>query len=331
MGTKVTHKTPLNFIPEALLFDIFGTVFDWRSTVVTHLERVISSKLAFAHANIDATIKSNLATPEAIKHFCSTFAVEWEDYYIDYLFTKDGKPKFADPASANEQRVDQLTDTATTPQSSGAYTTLDTIYSCGLATILSRHGLSQLFTTSEVLSISRIWHNLQPWPDSKAGIEALRELSIVCPLSNGNVRLLVDLQKNSGVAFDMLLSAQLWNGYKPEKRIYVGACEILGIGGKQQWDEYVEECRGKGEEVVEEKQWRKQERGKVAMVASHLFDLRAAKSFGMTTIFIHRPEEIETDIDEYIMNGEDWVDMWVTTDEGGILEVARRLRALKAL
>ncbi|KAF3935438.1 hypothetical protein ABW20_dc0106025 [Dactylellina cionopaga] len=274
MTTKAPHKTHLDFVPEAILFDVFGTVFDWRNTVVTHLEQVISSKVVSPHVN-GATL--GLATPEAIKLFCSTFADEWEEYYVNYLWTKDRKPRFSDLAPVNGQHVYKRPDGAVAaPNARSAkaqdtddpsYTTLDTIYLCGLNSLLSRYGLSQLFTSSEVHSLSRIWHALRPWPDSKQGVEALRELSIVAPLSNGNVRLLVDLQKNSGLVFDMALSAQLWNGYKPEKRIYINACEILGIGGKQQWDEYAEECRGKGEEWTEETKWRKQEKRKVAMAA----------------------------------------------------------------
>lgn len=51
----------------------------------------------------------------------------------------------------------------------------------------------------------------------------------------------------------------------------------------------------------------------------------------MTTIYIERPKEDDDEDtwDKYVREGEDWVDMRVRHDEGGILEVARRLGELK--
>jgi 2-haloacid dehalogenase len=61
------------------------------------------------------------------------------------------------------------------------------------------------------------------------------------------------------------------------------------------------------------------------MVAAHLGDLKAAKSNGMKAIYVERPKEEDWDPEskEY-RNAKEWVDMWVTHEEGGFLEVARR-------
>lgn len=65
--------------------------------------------------------------------------------------------------------------------------------------------------------------------------------------------------------------------------------------------------------------------GEVAMVASHLSDLKAARSCGFTTIYVERKQEEDwaQGQAEY-QDAKTWVDMWVTESEDGFLEVARR-------
>jgi 2-haloacid dehalogenase len=81
-------------------------------------------------------------------------------------------------------------------------------------------------------------------------------------LSNGNVSLLSDLAKNSGLAWDLILSAELAKHYKPDREAYLSAVELLSLKPKE-----------------------------VMMTAAHRGDLAAARSFGLSTGFIHRPDE----------------------------------------
>lgn len=63
----------------------------------------------------------------------------------------------------------------------------------------------------------------------------------------------------------------------------------------------------------------------VAMVATHLNDLSAARKYGLRTIYVERPREEDWDLNDVkYKEAKEWVDMWVTHDEGGFLEVARR-------
>ncbi|KAK6520954.1 hypothetical protein TWF506_001190 [Arthrobotrys conoides] len=334
----------LNTLPTAFVFDVFGTVYDWRTTVSTQISKALSQKLTSldaigAHPSSVSSpndSKPDLSTPDAIHKFSKEFAQEWRDSYKDFVVTHGGtkSPLQSPDINDNEEEVGLNNMTPSIPRatdpSEPPYTTVDTHHLQSLRGLLKKYSLFHLFSASEINDLSRVWHNLKPWEDSKPGVEGLRELAIVSTLSNGNLRLLVDLQKNSGVLFDVLLSAQLWRAYKPEPKVYAGACEVLGVGGKEEWDEYIAEKGGDGVKEDEDK-WRFKERGKVAMVAAHIGDLRAAKACGLTTIYMERPGE-DDDVeagDNYLAEGEDWIDMWVRHDEGGILEAARRLAELK--
>ena len=74
--------------------------------------------------------------------------------------------------------------------------------------------------------------------------------------------LLTDMARNAGLPWDLILSAELAKHYKPDRESYLTAVELLGL---------------KPQEVM--------------MVAAHIGDLNAARSFGLRTGFIHRPKE----------------------------------------
>jgi 2-haloacid dehalogenase len=57
------------------------------------------------------------------------------------------------------------------------------------------------------------WHRLDPWPDVRAGLEALRRRRVTAVLSNGHVALLVDLARHGDLRFDCLISAELAGAY----------------------------------------------------------------------------------------------------------------------
>ncbi len=107
-----------------------------------------------------------------------------------------------------------------------------------------------------------VWHRLDPWPDVRAGLAALRRDRVCTTLSNGNVSLLVDLARHGGYDWDAVFSAELFAHYKPDREVYLGACRLLGLAPES-----------------------------VLMVAAHPSDLRAAAACGLRTAYIPRPEE----------------------------------------
>ncbi|TPX15768.1 uncharacterized protein E0L32_000102 [Thyridium curvatum] len=166
--------------------------------------------------------------------------------------------------------------------------------------LLAARGLAGLYAPAEARALSLVWHRLAPWPDSAPGLALLGRAGLVtCALSNGNRSLLADLEAHGALGFRRLLSAEDFGAYKPDPSVYRGAAERLGFappGGM----------------------------GRVAMVAAHLGDLRAARAQGMRTVYVERaleeawgPEEREA--------ARDWVDLWIPLEEDGFVELARRL------
>ena len=158
--------------------------------------------------------------------------------------------------------------------------------------------LEGLWTSEEIQALSLIWHRLDPWPDSSLGIKELNKLFWTVTLSNGNLSLLNDLHVYAKIDFTHIFSAELFGSYKPSPKVYLGAVEKLGL-----------------------------EPSECAMVASHLSDLKAAKSNGLQAIYVERSSE-EDWSDELVENArtEDWVDLWIPAGQEGFVTMAERLR-----
>jgi 2-haloacid dehalogenase len=106
------------------------------------------------------------------------------------------------------------------------------------------------------------WHRLDPWPDVRAGLEALRAQRVVAMLSNGHVALLVDLARHGDLRFDCVLSAELARAYKPAPEAYLTAARLLGVQAAE-----------------------------LMLVAAHPWDLEGARNAGLRTAFVDRPLE----------------------------------------
>ena len=141
------------------------------------------------------------------------------------------------------------------------WTRIDDLHRMILDDILQKfdiHGLSP----DEIDELNRVWHRLRPWPDAVAGLTRLKKRFIISPLSNGNISLMTDMAKHSGLPWDCILGAELVRHYKPDPVVYQSAADFLDL-----------------------------KRDEVMMVAAHLGDLRAAKKEGLRTAFVTRPLE----------------------------------------
>jgi 2-haloacid dehalogenase len=138
---------------------------------------------------------------------------------------------------------------------------IDALHRMILDDLLVQFRMTQL-DEAEKDHLNRVWHRLDLWPDTREGIERLRQRFLVAPLSNGNLSLLTHMAKQADLRWDCILSAELANRYKPDQEVYLRAAELLGLRPKQ-----------------------------VMMVASHNSDLLAAQSVGFRTAFVYRTEE----------------------------------------
>lgn len=173
---------------------------------------------------------------------------------------------------------------------------IDTHHHISLNALLREWGLEGLYTEDEVEDLSKVWHFLDPWKDSAPGLQKLGTRFITSTLSNGNQSLLKDLNKHGKLGFQKLQSSGDFKAYKPHPSVYKKAAAAMGL-----------------------------QPGEVAMVAAHLGDLKAARDCGFRTIYVERKQEEDwaKDSDQYA-DAKKWVDLWVSEDEEGFLEVARR-------
>jgi 2-haloacid dehalogenase len=201
----------------AVLFDVFGTVVDWRS-------------------GIAAAVRS-LADRHGLELDSDAFADSWRARY--------------QPAMQQVR--------------SGArpFTSLDVLHRENLDGTLRELGLDPGdFAPGELDGLARAWHFLPPWPDSVAGIAAIKNGYIVGPLSNGNTSLLLDMAKAAGLPWDLILGSDVSRAYKPDPEAYLRPAALLGL-----------------------------EPGEVMLAAAHEPDLAEARKAGLATAFIARPLE----------------------------------------
>ncbi|KWI34287.1 haloacid dehalogenase type II [Burkholderia stagnalis] len=207
----MTHSTAI----KALVFDVFGTVVDWRSGVARaaapFLNRHAPGLDPFAFA--DAWRLEYGPAMEEIRSGCRPFV------------------------------------------------RLDVLHRENLVRVLERHGIAGA-PDAEVDALNLGWHSLDPWPDSVAALSRLKQRFIIAPLSNGNIRLMVDIAKRAGLPWDAILGAEVVRMYKPSPQVYIDTVDILGLAPAE-----------------------------VCLVAAHNGDLGAARRCGLTTAFVKRPTE----------------------------------------
>ena len=194
----------------ALVFDVFGTLVDWRSGVA------------------DA-FQANGA---------------WGDPY-----------ELADAWRARYRPI-----LAEVNEGARQWGSFDELHLATLDDLLAERGAE--LSIEQRRRLVDAWHRLNPWPDVRAGLEALRGERVVAMLSNGHVALLVDLARHGDLRFDCVLSAELAQAYKPAPEAYLTAARLLAVDAAE-----------------------------LMLVAAHPWDLDGARRAGLMTAFVDRPLE----------------------------------------
>src|SRR6266446_9958300 len=203
-------------MPKAMIFDTFGTVVDWRGSIIEQGKTWSKTR----GVDID----------------WAGFADRWRAGYAPAM---------------EKVRKGEL-----------PWTKLDDLHRMILDQLLMEFRMMPALTEQEKDYLNRVWHRLKPWPDSVAGLTRLKKKFTIAPLSNGNVALLTDMAKHAGLPWDLILSAELFEHYKPDPETYLGAARLLCLPPEQ-----------------------------VMMVAAHNHDLKAAQKLGLKTAFVARPTE----------------------------------------
>ena len=201
---------------KALVFDVFGTVVDWRTSLINDFTKWGETR--------------------GIKADWTALVDGWRAVYV---------------ASMDEVRK----------HPERGYVILDVLHRRSLEILVKDLGLLGL-READLQHLTLGWHRLYPWSDSVAGLTRLKKKFIISPLSNGNVALLTNMAKFAGLPWDLIMSAELFEHYKPDPEVYLGAAKLLCL-----------------------------QPGEVMMVAAHNYDLKHAQQLGLKTAFVPRPTE----------------------------------------
>ncbi|MCC7276325.1 MAG: haloacid dehalogenase type II [Alphaproteobacteria bacterium] len=199
---------------KALVFDVFGTLVDWRGSIIREGEA--------------------WGRERGLTVDWAGFADAWRGAYHP---------------SMNRVRKGER-----------PWANIDTLHRESLEALLPKFGLEGM-SEADKDHWNRVWHRLDPWPDTVPGMLALKPRMILAPMSNGNVALLLNMARRAGMPFDTILSAELVRHYKPDPETYQQAPQFLGL---------------KPSEIL--------------MTAAHNSDLVAASRQGLRTAFFPRHE-----------------------------------------
>src|SRR5262245_34792537 len=155
---------------KALVFDTFGTVVDWRGSIIE--EGKVWGKT------------------KKIEIDWAGFADRWRAGYAPAM---------------DKVRKGEL-----------PWTKLDDLHRMILEDLLMEFRMMPSLAEAEKDHLNRVWHRLQPWPDSVPGLRRLKKKFTIAPLSNGNVSLLSDMARHAGLPWDLILSAELAKHLKPD-------------------------------------------------------------------------------------------------------------------
>ncbi|MBL1267942.1 MAG: haloacid dehalogenase type II [Halomonas sp.] len=199
---------------KAIVFDVFGTIVDWRSSLINQF--------------------NELEKELGIELPSEVLADQWRQLYAP---------------SMDRVRKGEI-----------PWTVLDDLHRESLVTLLNQHGIA--LDEATIDRVNYFWHQLEPWPDVPHGLQRLKEHTIIATLTNGNVSLMVDVARHAKLPWDMIFCAELFEHYKPDSEVYLGACRLLRLPPEE-----------------------------VMLCAAHNADLRAARALGMKTAFIPRRTE----------------------------------------
>ena len=232
---------------KAVLFDTFGTVVDWRGTMLDEFTALFKQK------GIDDGM-------------CDTFVTSWVQAYAENM------------RAVNEGRI--------------PFATVDELNQMALDKTLQAYDWFERFSSEERHRMWSVWHRLRPWPDSVSGLNELKKQRIIGTLSNGNIKLLIDLSKQAHLDWDVIFAGDLFGHYKPNPFVYQHAAKLLNLDPAE-----------------------------ILLVASHKYDLDAARACGFKTAYIFRPLEFGAVRDDQLADEHEYD--FVTT---GIDQLADMLR-----
>ncbi|KAJ7202085.1 HAD-like domain-containing protein, partial [Mycena pura] len=139
-----------------------------------------------------------------------------------------------------------------------------TVYRTTLDQLLNKEGaeLAARWTPPVRSQLVDVWNRLQPWPDTRDGLKAIKTIKTVATLSNESLRTQTQINRHAGLSWDICLSGSLLGSYRGTPDTYLEAAHSMTLPPAN--------C---------------------AVVSAHADELRVARSAGMRTIYVRRASE----------------------------------------
>lgn len=201
---------------KVVVFDTFGTVVDWHSTIVDEGEQ-LGKKYG-----ID---------------------INWHDF-------------------ANDWRLGYFRDTKAIARHEREYEKIDLVFAEILDELIEKYGIQGKLPEEEKARFAKVWHRLRPWDDVISGLTRLEKKYAIGPFTNGDFRLMIDMEKNAGLPWNFIMTADIFNKFKPDPSVYVDAVNFMDAGPLE-----------------------------MMKVAAHPTDLDGAKKAGCLTVYVPRDKE----------------------------------------
>ncbi|CAD6576431.1 MAG: hypothetical protein ASARMPRED_007728 [Alectoria sarmentosa] len=222
-----------------------------------------------AHSNISTTmsaVSTSPAVPKAIVFDLMGTCVDWCSSILPALKsapTIPALPSDSLPQLAADWRAGFFKETQTRKEASQAVEDIDVTHRRVLNWLLLARGVTPAQWDDGVRNkLVGAWHEQTGWPDVAPALERLKQRYFIVVLANGSTRLQLDIMKSSNLPFHTLFSSQMLGKAKPDAECYTKALELMQVAPSE-----------------------------AIMVAAHAYDLRAAKTVGMKTIYVQRTTE----------------------------------------
>jgi 2-haloacid dehalogenase len=93
---------------------------------------------------------------------------------------------------------------------------LDVLHRENLVKVMADYGVDvSAISTDDLDELNHTWPRLDPWPDSVDGLLRFKCCFMIAPLSNGNIRLMMDMAKRAPLPRDAILGAEVVRAYTP--------------------------------------------------------------------------------------------------------------------
>ncbi|KAJ5088796.1 haloacid dehalogenase type II [Penicillium angulare] len=249
-----------------IFFDVLGTIVEWRFCIAKELSTTAQKSLQDKARDLSTQVRARVSAISTSDW--QEISEEWHSSYMDFGNNYD---------------------------SSKAFVSVDEHNRMSLEIILTKRLIRDLFDDDDLQHLTLAWHRLDSYPDCVPGLALLNTKFQTSTLSNGNIKLLEELQDHNSLPFKHITSAEHFGAYKPSPEAYIGAANRFGLKNS--------EC---------------------CLVAAHLEDAQAAKNCGFQTIYLERELEEAWDSEEVARAREEGVvDYWVEVGGSGLIEVAR--------